>query len=88
MRAPEINSWELSLSMTRKQYITMRNENRLDLNLIYQHFSKEGGKLQPQEFQLALQMIPQAPGNISKTLDHKFEVSILEDKNGNFLKAI
>ena len=66
----------------------MRNDKRLDLNLIYHHFVDEGGKAPPHEFQVAIQMLPEATSQIARTLDQKFEVSILEDKNGNFLKAI
>lgn len=74
--------------MTRQQYIQMRNDKRLDLNLIYHHFVKEGGKAPPNEFQLAVQMLPEATGQIARTLDQKFEVTLVEDLQGNFIKAL
>jgi len=79
----------------REQYIQMRRNSlkegfKFDLNWFYQYYlqnrdlEKEcvSGQQFAQAFSLALQFIP---GPIFEHLDKKFDVTIVEDKNGNII---
>ena len=68
------------------EYIKMRNSNQLDVGLLYTLAREEGLSAAPDQFSIALSF-----ANINEMichLDHKFELTILYNKNGNFIKVI
>lgn len=87
----------------REQYLKMRNSNRYDMNWFYSYFKDKGGKATPEEFELAFRMKKVTHNfagqkidtmenrdikEILEELDRKFEVAILTDKTGKFIKAL
>lgn len=70
----------------KEQYINMRNSNQLNVGLLYTLAREEGLTSAPDQFSMALTF-----ANINEIichLDHKFELNILYNKNGNFSKVI
>ena len=70
----------------KEQYIKMRNSNQLDVGLLYTLAREEGLSAAPDQFSIALSF-----ANINEMichLDHKFELTILYNKNGDFIKVI
>jgi hypothetical protein len=68
------------------EYIKMRNSNQLDVGLLYTLAQAEGLTAAPDQFSMALSF-----ANINEMichLDHKFELTILYNKNGDFMKVI
>lgn len=83
-----------------QEYIEMRNSKRFDIGVFWRMYQSEGGKLQnPQEFMNHfLHEIQYLEGMeiratrdrdaILSGIDTKLGLSILYDKNGQFLKII
>lgn len=70
----------------KEQYIKMRNSNQLNRDLLYTLAREEGLTASPDIFAMALTF-----ANINEIichLDHKFELSILYNKNGDFIKVV
>lgn len=70
----------------KEDYIKMRNSNQLNVGLLYTLAREEGLTSAPDQFSMALTF-----ANINEIichLDHKFELNILYNKNGNFSKVI
>jgi hypothetical protein len=70
----------------REEYIKMRNSNQLNRDLLYTLAREEGLTASPDIFAMALTF-----ANINEIichLDHKFELSILYNKNGDFIKVV
>lgn len=70
----------------REAYIKMRNSNQLNRDLLYALAREEGLTAAPDIFAMALTF-----ANINEIichLDHKFELNILCNKNGDFIKVI
>ena len=70
----------------KERYITMRNSNQLDLDLLYTLAKEEGLTAAPDQFSMAMSF-----ANINEMichLDHKFELTILYNKNGDFIKVV
>jgi hypothetical protein len=70
----------------KKQYITMRNSNQLDMSLLYTYAREQGLNLPPDQFSVAMQFAN--PSEIIEYLDHKFELTLLHGKDGNFIKVV
>jgi hypothetical protein len=68
------------------RYITMRNSNTLDLQFLYDFFLSKGGKLSPNEFGVGLNYLNAV--DLLEFLDKEFELTIITDKQGNFIKVI
>lgn len=68
------------------RYITMRNSNTLDLQFLYDFFLSKGGKLNPNEFGVGLNYLNAI--DLLEFLDKEFELTIITDKQGNFIKVI
>jgi hypothetical protein len=70
----------------KEEYIKMRNSNQLNRDLLYTLAREEGLTASPDIFAMALTF-----ANINEIichLDHKFELSILYNKNGDFIKVV
>jgi hypothetical protein len=70
----------------KEQYIKMRNSNQLDMSLLYTYAREQGLDLSPDQFSIAMQFAN--PSEIIEYLDHKFELTLLFGKDGNFIKVI
>ena len=70
----------------KEQYIKMRNSNQLDMSLLYTYAREQGLNLPPDQFSIAMQFAN--PNEIIEHLDHKFELTIVYDKDGNFIKVV
>jgi hypothetical protein len=89
--------------MIKQQYIQMRNAGNIDVNWFYRYFMEEGGKATPQDFfdnfYYRIEKVP-VPGGfvehreerdlrpILTHLDKKFDLTLLFDKTGQFLKIV
>jgi hypothetical protein len=68
------------------EYIKMRNSNQLDMSLLYTYAREQGLNLPPDQFSVAMQFANLS--EIIEYLDHKFELTILYGKDGNFVKVV
>jgi hypothetical protein len=68
------------------KYIKMRNSNQLDMSLLYTYAREQGLNLPPDQFSIAMQFA--SPSEIIEYLDHKFELTLLYGKDGNFIKVV
>lgn len=87
----------------KESYIAMRNSGNLDINWFYKYYTQEKGKIDPQvffdNFEYEIQKI-QVPGgyienrvprnkeHIIEHLDKKFELTLLFNKEGAFVKVV
>ena len=68
------------------RYIQMRNQRVLDMYFVYDYAVSKGFNLSCQDFQFGFTYM-----NIESlldTLDHEFEMTLLFDKQGRFIKVI
>ncbi len=68
------------------RYIQMRNQRVLDMYFVYDYAVSKGFNLSFQDFQFGFTYM-----NIESlldTLDHEFELTLLFDKQGRFIKVI
>ena len=72
--------------MNKEQYIAMRNEKRVDPWLLYTLTCDEGFKGSSQEFITGLQFVQLS--QVLSAFDRKFELTLLMDKDGEFLKVV
>ena len=70
----------------KENYIKMRNSNQLDVGLLYTLAREEGLTAAIDQFAMALTFAD--INEIICHLDHKFELSILYNKNGDFIKVV
>ena len=70
----------------KEQYIKMRNSNQLDMSLLYTYAREQGLDLPLDQFSIAMQFA--SPSEIIEYLDHKFELTLLYGKDGNFIKVV
>ncbi|MFY8248180.1 MAG: hypothetical protein ACOVJ5_00585 [Gloeomargaritales cyanobacterium] len=70
----------------KEKYIKMRNSNQLDVGLLYTLAREEGLTAAIDQFAMALSFAD--INEIICHLDHKFELSILYNKNGDFVKVV
>ena len=68
------------------EYIKMRNSNQLDMSLLYTYAREQGLDMPQHQFSVAMQFAN--PSEIIEYLDHKFELTLLYGKDGNFIKVI
>ena len=69
------------------KYLKMRNANQFDLGVLYVISQNLGLKLNPEEFQqgMATGMFLE---HMINTMDDHFDLMIITNKNGEFVKAI
>ena len=70
----------------RDRYIQMRNSNVIDLQLIYEYVVSKGFTLDFQSFHLGAQHLSVV--DLFNQLDAEFELTLLCDVNGNFIKVV
>lgn len=87
-------------SILLKEYIEMRNKQSFDLNVFWKIYQDSGGKLKnPQDFaKHFLNQVKMVDGmeiiiardknQIISGMDSKLGLSILYDKNNNFIKVV
>lgn len=68
------------------EYIKMRNSNTVDLQLLYTIAVSRGMKLSPSEFMMGVGYLNMP--ELIKNLDKDFDLTVLLDKEGNFIKVI
>lgn len=72
--------------MTKEQYIQMRNDYVIDLDFLYSYFLSKGGNLPVNDFIVGFQYLDVE--YLIQKLDIEFGLTILFDKNKNFIKVI
>ena len=70
----------------KEEYIKMRNSNQLNLSLLYTYACEQGLTLPFDQFSIAMQFAN--PVEVIAHLDHKFELTLLFGKDGNFIKVV
>lgn len=70
----------------KEQYIKMRNTKQVDLNLLYTYASSKGFTGSPSDFAFVMQFADISL--ILNKLDQEFNLTLLEDKNKNFVKVV
>lgn len=76
----------MELSELKSKWIAMRNSRSIDLGLLYDYAIHKGSKLTPHEFNVGLQF--QDINAMIDTVDHELELTMVYDKNGQFIKVI
>jgi hypothetical protein len=69
----------------RQRYIDMRNSKILDINLIYEYALSKGFNLSFSDFNFGAQWL--LTEQTLEQIDHEFELTILYDKDWNFIKV-
>jgi len=69
----------------RAEYIKMRNSNQLDIGLLYTYAREQGLSMSIEHFAAGAQF---CANDIIDHLDHKFELTLVFDKAGNFVKVV
>ena len=69
----------------RQRYIEMRNSKILDINLIYEYALSKGFNLSFSDFNFGAQWL--LTEQTLDQIDHEFELTILYDKDWNFIKV-
>lgn len=70
-----------------EDYIKMRNSGKYDLGWFYRHYVESGGKeMDINSFGMIFNQVNL--NNILHHIDKKFELTRIEDNNGNFIKVI
>ena len=72
--------------LMRDRYIQMRNNRVVDIQLIYEYAVSKGFSLDFQSFHLGAQYL--LLQNVLDQLDVEFELTLLCDINGNFIKIV
>jgi len=69
----------------KEQYIRMRNSNQLDIGLLYTYAREQGLNMPIEHFAAGAQF---CASDIIEHLDHKFGLTLVFDKAGNFVKVV
>lgn len=72
----------------KERYIRMRNEKVIDWQFIYDYTVSKGFTLGVEKFNLGAQFLMAAMSQILDQLDHEYELTLLYDQQGNFIKVI
>ena len=70
----------------KEQYINMRNRKVIDLSVLYTYAREQGMTLTFDQFTIGAQFLNLSV--ITEDLDRKFGLTLLHDKNDNFIKVI
>jgi hypothetical protein len=71
----------------KEEYIRQRNSKNFDIYWLYKYFLENGGRhIDVNTFNHLFQMYDSS--NLTDYLDVKFELTILVDKGGNFIKVV
>lgn len=66
------------------EYIKMRNSGQYDLGWFYRYYKENGGTADMSIFQVVFNL----DNEVLNTLDKKFDLNVVQDKNGNFIKVV
>ena len=69
----------------KEQYIKMRNSNQLDIGLLYTYAREQGLNMPIDQFAAGVHF---TATEIIDYLDHKFELTIVYNKHGGFIKVV
>lgn len=72
----------------KERYIRMRNEKVIDWQFIYDYVVSKGFTLGVEKFNVGANYLNMAMHKILEQLDHEYELTILYDKQGSFIKVI
>lgn len=72
----------------KERYIRMRNEKVVDWQFIYDYTVSKGFTLGVEKFNTGANYLMMAMVQILDQLDHEYELTILYDNQGNFIKVI
>lgn len=70
------------------RYIQMRNSRVVDWQFIYDYCLSKGFTLGVEKFNLGTQFLNMAMNEILDQLDHEYELTLLYDKQGKFIKVV
>ena len=70
----------------KEEYIKMRNSGVVNWQLLYMYAIAKGMTLDPQMFANGIQFVDIT--QVIDQLDHEFELTVLYDKQGKFIKVI
>jgi hypothetical protein len=70
------------------RYIQMRNSRVVDWQFIYDYCVSKGFTLGVQNFNIGANALMMAMSQILDQLDHEYELTLLQDINGNFIKVV
>lgn len=68
----------------KEEYIKMRNSGQYDIGWFYRYYKENGGTADMNIFQMVFNL----DNEVLNTLDKKFDLNVVQDKNGNFIKVI
>jgi hypothetical protein len=69
----------------REQYIKMRNSKQVDIGLLYTYAREHGLNMTIDQFAVGAQF---THSEMIEYLDRKFQLTLVYDKNGNFVKVV
>ena len=72
----------------KQRYIQMRNEKVIDWQFIYDYCVSKGFTLGVEKFNIGANALMMAMSQILDQLDHEYELTILYDSQGNFIKVV
>ena len=72
----------------KERYIQMRNSRVVDWQFIYDYCVSKGFTLGVQNFNIGANALMMAMSQILDQLDHEYELTLLQDINGNFIKVV
>jgi hypothetical protein len=70
----------------KEEYIKMRNSGVVNWQLLYTYATDKGMTLDPQMFANGIQFVDIT--QVIDQLDHEFELTVLYDKQGKFIKVV
>jgi len=68
----------------KEEYINMRNSGRYDLGWFYRYYKENGGTADVNLFNMVFNL----DNDTLSFLDKKFDLNVIQDKNGNFIKVV
>jgi hypothetical protein len=68
----------------KEEYIKMRNSGQYDIGWFYRYYKENGGTTDVNTFQMLFNL----DNEVLNTLDKKFDLNVVQDKNGNFIKVV
>jgi hypothetical protein len=77
-----------NITIMRERYIEMRNRRIVDWQFIYDYCVSKGFTLGVNNFNLGAQWLMVEMESILSILDREYELTLLYDKNNNFIRVI
>ena len=72
----------------KQRYIQMRNDRVIDWQFIYDYCVSKGFTLGVEKFNIGANALMMAIVQILDQLDHEYELTVLYDGQGNFIKVV